>query len=271
MSQKNLDILGNNSIGPFLVEPEYSEFIPAVDPPIPSGEPESSKFIPSVEPESSKFIPSVEPEYSEFVPPVESEYSEFIPPVESEYSEFIPAIDPLLPPVDPEYPGFNPEVDPNARVNSKPSVDPLTGIERDFTDKNRVKDSTITNAGLQITLFGGTSMAMVTATVKVELSPYVKFLIREDLVDILLQSTVWGIDGNLLNGGDDHLFNFSNQTITRDGTYTFSKYVPRRWLNEDHSWFNNDDEIAASISLASSDSAFPLNKRIMTNMVRGTF
>jgi hypothetical protein len=115
------------------------------------------------------------------------------------------------------------------------------------------------------------NQARVTATVRVELSPWVRFLIQNELVDVVLQSSVWGIDGNIWNGRNDHLFNFSDQIITGEGNYTFSTIVPRRLLNEDHSWFNRDDEIAASISLVSSDSSFPLNIRTSTPIIRGEF
>jgi hypothetical protein len=115
------------------------------------------------------------------------------------------------------------------------------------------------------------NQARVTATVRVELSPGTKFLIESGFVDIILQSTVWGIDGNIWNGGNDHLFDFPNQIIYEEGNYTFSRVVPRRLLNEDHSWFNRDDEISATIRMVSSDSAFPINIRTSTPIIRGEY
>jgi hypothetical protein len=133
------------------------------------------------------------------------------------------------------------------------------------------KTTALRDAGLQIDLFSYTNLARVTATVKVELSPLVKFFIQEDLVDLTLRSSVWGIDGGIFRNGNDHLFNFSDQIITGEGNFTFSKFVPRSVLNEDRSWFDNRDEIAASFSLTSSDSALPVNLTAWTNTITGRF
>jgi hypothetical protein len=124
---------------------------------------------------------------------------------------------------------------------------------------------------LQIDLFSYTNLARVTATVKVELSPLVRFLVQADLVDFTLKSTVWGIDSGYFGNGNDRLFNFSDQLITGEGNYTFSKFVPRSVLNEDHSWFDNRDEVAAKFTLTSSDNAFPLNLTAWTNTITGRF
>ncbi len=133
------------------------------------------------------------------------------------------------------------------------------------------KTTALRKAGLQIDLFSYTNLARVTATVKVELSPWVRFAIQEDLVDITLQCSVWGIDGGIFNNRNDHLLNFSEQIITGEGNYTFSTFVNRRVLNEDHSWFDNRDEIAAKFSLTSSDSALPVNLTAWTNTITGRF
>ena len=133
------------------------------------------------------------------------------------------------------------------------------------------RTTALRDARLQIDLFSYTNQARVTATVKVELSPLVKFFIQEDFVDITLQCSVWGIDGGIFKNGNDHLFNFSDQIITGEGNYTFSTFVNRRVLNEDHSWFDNRDEIAAKFSLTSSDSALPVNLTAWTNTITGRF
>jgi hypothetical protein len=102
----------------------------------------------------------------------------------------------------------------------------------------------------------------------------VKILISFDLVDFTLQSNVWGIDspGWFQGGADDYLFGFSNQKITGDGTYSFSRTVPGRWLDEDNTWFlNRRDEIEGRFSLVSSDNAFPLNLNAKTPIITGLF
>ena len=154
-------------------------------------------------------------------------------------------------------------------------VDSLTGVPTDPTAYARVNRTRRTTAlrdpQLGIQTFSYTNQAEVTATVRVELSPFVRFLIEEDLVDITLQSSVWGIDGGFF-GRNDHLFNFSDQLITGEGTYTFRTYVNRRVLNEDNSWFNQGDEIAAKFSLTSSDPAVAgVNLTAWTNIVHGRY
>ncbi|WP_445246394.1 hypothetical protein [Microcoleus sp. OTE_8_concoct_300] len=145
-------------------------------------------------------------------------------------------------------------------------VDSLTGMPNDPTVNTRV--TALKNARLQIDLFGRRqSLARVTATIKVELDTLAILLNS----NFLLQSSVWGIDGGIFSNGNDHLFNFSNQIITGEGTYAFSRVVPRSVLNEDRSWFNNCDEIAASFNLVSYDSFFPVNKKAMTPILTGYF
>ncbi len=112
----------------------------------------------------------------------------------------------------------------------------------------------------------------LTATVRVELNRIERLLLKSGEVDFILQSSVQGIDGNLLNGNNDNLFYFSNQTMTTEGTYTFSRVVPRHVLNEDHSSFlNRDDEISASFSLRCFDKNLPINTSIVTPIYRGYF
>jgi hypothetical protein len=110
---------------------------------------------------------------------------------------------------------------------------------------------------------------IVSATVRVVLDPYLKFLVNHDIVDLTLQSTLWGIDGGF--NRNDHLFNFPNYEITREGYYTINKQVSRSLLNEDRSWFDNRDEIRATIKVTSSNSAFPVNKETWTPIVTGYF
>jgi hypothetical protein len=143
---------------------------------------------------------------------------------------------------------------------------------------NNPKTNTRANGGMRVTALKNAklqinsltrSQARVTAIVTVELDMLT--YIHAGKGSFALKSSVWGIDGNLFNGKNDHLFNFSDQVVREEGTYVFSKIVPRGLLNEDHSWFNKDDEISASINLVSYDSSFSLNKKAMTPIVRGYF
>jgi hypothetical protein len=132
--------------------------------------------------------------------------------------------------------------------------------------------ATLSTQNLQIDeLTGMPHDVRLTATVTVELNRIERALLKSGEVDFILQSSVWGIDGNLLNGDNDNLFYFSDQTMTREGTYTFSRIVPRHVLNEDHSRFNRDDEISASFSLRCFDRDFPIDTSIMTPIYRGYF
>jgi hypothetical protein len=120
---------------------------------------------------------------------------------------------------------------------------------------------------------GNWNKVRLTATVKVELNNEESANHSYGGVNYILQSSVWGIDGNLLNGNNDNLFYFPDQQMTREGTgtYTFSKVIDRNVLNEDHSWFNRDDEISASFSLVSFNQFAPLNVSVMTPIYRGYF
>src|SRR6476661_1780873 len=157
-------------------------------------------------------------------------------------------------------------------------VDSLTGVPNDPTANAKVsrtrQPTALLNPQLQIDLFSYTNQARVTATVTVQLSPLVKFYIEEDLVDVTLQSSVWGMDYGFWRGGDnDYLFNFSDQLITRDGTYTFSTFVDRSVLDEDTGFFQGGptDEIAAKFNLVSSDPSLPVNLEAWTNTITGRF
>ncbi len=106
----------------------------------------------------------------------------------------------------------------------------------------------------------------VTATVKVELS-------SSDINSggLRLQSSVWGIDNTFYDRRDDLLFYFPDQYISQSGTYTFSAVVGSGKLDEDRWWFDQRDEIQASISLVSNRSPDPFNRRITTNIFTGWF
>ncbi|MEG4634099.1 hypothetical protein QUB56_31785 [Microcoleus sp. AR_TQ3_B6] len=170
----------------------------------------------------------------------------------------------------------------NPSLQERTAFDPLTGMANNAMSNgifNGMFNGYTVNAlrQPQLSINLSTSIpghAMVTTTVKVELTPLVKILIYFNLVDFTLQSNVWGIDGRGLfeGGADDYLFGFSGQEITGDGTYSFSRTVPRRWLDEDNTWFlNRRDEIQGRFNLVSSDNAFPLNLEARTNTITGLF
>lgn len=259
MSQQNLEILGDEQIAPSLLESKYPELIASVGS-IAAEDSIAVKYSLDLEKslESEDYIPvkdsldlekSLEPEYF-----LDSGYS-----LDSEISlesedSFVSA-----------NPIFFQEIE----------VDSLTGVPTDSTAYARGhrprRTTALRDPRLGIQTFSYNNQAQVTATVRVELSPFVRFLIEEDLVDITLQSSVWGIDGGFF-GRNDHLFNFSDQLITGEGTYTFSTFVNRGVLNEDRGWFNNTDEIAAKFTLTSSDPAVAgVNLTAWTNIVTGRY
>ena len=241
MSQKSLEIVGEEWIAPSLVESEYSGLILKED------------SIAAVDYTASEYLIFQED-------PIFQEYS--IDSKDLIFPEYSIDSEDLIFPED-------------SIANQEIDIDPLTGMARGGGPwwpfpNNSSRVTALKNARLQIDLFG--SQARVTATVKVELDTVLLLVASSPLgSSFVLQSSVLGIDGNLLNGRNDRLFNFSNQTVNREGTYTFSKIVPRSLLNEDHSWFNRDDEIAASINLVSYNSLFPLNKKATTPIIRGYF
>jgi len=102
------------------------------------------------------------------------------------------------------------------------------------------------------------------------LSPLVKFYIEQDFVDITLEASVWGIDRRR----NSHLFNFSDQLITGEGTYTFNTFVNSNKLDEDTGFFQDGptDEIATQFRLISSDPALVgVNHTAWTNQVHGRY
>jgi hypothetical protein len=259
MSQQNLEILSDERIAPSLLESEYPELIASVDSiAVENSIPVQYSLDLENSLESEDYIPvqySLDLENSlESEDFLDSGYS-----LDSEISlesedSFVSA-----------NPIFFQEIE----------VDSLTGVPTDPTAYARVnrtrRTTALRNPGLDITTFSYSNQALVTATVKVELSPIVKFFIEEELIDITLQGSVWGMDGGFFGNGNDRLFNFSDKIITGEGNYTFSTFVDRRVLNEDRSWFNNTDEIAAKFSLTSSDPAVPVNLTAWTNIVTGRY
>ena len=106
----------------------------------------------------------------------------------------------------------------------------------------------------------------VTATVKVELS-------SSDINSggLRLQSSLWGIDNTIFDRRDDNILYFPDQYISQSGTYTFSAVVGSGQLDEDRWWFDQRDEIQASISLVSNSSPDPFKRRITTNIFTDWF
>ena len=153
-------------------------------------------------------------------------------------------------------------------------VDPLTGIANNSMVNARHNNNwRISLKNTRLTVHPLDSQVVrdviVSVTFKVELDPYLRLLVNHDYVDLIVQSTLWGIDGGW--NKNDHLFNFPNYEITREGYFTINKQVSRSVLNEDRSWFDNRDELQATIKVTSSDSAFPLNKQTFTPIKTGYF
>jgi hypothetical protein len=153
-------------------------------------------------------------------------------------------------------------------------VDSLTGVPTDSTAYARGPRPRRTNAlrdpGLAIQKFSYNNLAEVTATVRVDLSPLVQFYIEREFVDITLEASVWGIDRRR----NSHLFNFSDQLITGEGTYTFKTFVNSNDLDEDTGFFQDGptDEIATQFRLISSDPALVgVNLTAWTNQVQGRY
>jgi hypothetical protein len=125
--------------------------------------------------------------------------------------------------------------------------------------------ATLSNPILQVDILTGSQMVTVTTTVDVTLSPFDMSLIANGL-GLELRSRVWGEDSGF-NGGDDNLFLLPTQTVTTGGTYTFSRSVPRAWLDED----NGNDEIYNRFTLRSRSNIFPFNTSIRTPTLTGEF
>jgi hypothetical protein len=157
-------------------------------------------------------------------------------------------------------------------------VDSLTGVRTDSTAYARgprpKKATALLEPRLGILKNSYNNLAEVTATVRVELSPIARFYIEQDLVDITLQASVWGMDGGYF-GKNGHLFNFSDQLITGEGTFTFRTSVNSNVLDEDTGWLQGGptDEIATRFTLKSSDPALVgvNNLTVWSQIVEGRY
>ena len=260
MSQQNLEILSDERIAPSLLESEYPELIASTGSIASASSLATEDFLAVEYSLGSEYSlvsgDSLDSDYSLVSgDSLDSDYSLVSgDSLDAEYS------------LAPENPSFSQEIE----------VDSLTGVPSGSTintllgDRRPRPTTGINNAAVAIEVFSYTNQAKVTATVDVNLSPYIKHCIEEDYTDILLKCTVWGMDGGIF-GRNDHLFNFSEKTITRAGNYTFSTYVDRSVFNEDPAWFNQGDEIAAKFSLTSSEPAIPVNYTAWTNTVTGRY
>jgi hypothetical protein len=248
MRGQNLEILSDERIAPSLLGSEYPEHTASV------GSIAVKDFI-AVE-DSIDSAYSLDPQYSlnpEYF--VDSGYSlDSEISLESEYS------------LASRNPPFFQEIE----------VDSLTGVPTDPTAYARVnrirKTTSLHDPLLGIQTFSHNNQAEVTAIVRVELGRTVGYLIEDDLIDITLQCSVWGIDGDFSGNKNARLFNFSDRLITGEGTYTFKTSVNRGILNEDTSPFLANDEIAAKFTLTSSDPAVArFNLTAWTNIVTGRY
>jgi hypothetical protein len=237
MSQQTLEILSDEQIAPSLLESTYPELIASVG---------------SIDSEDLLAV-----EYS-----LDSEYSLGLENFgDSEYSfdaeNFLEA--------------------ENSSFVQKIEVDSLTGVSTDSTAYARgprpKRTTDLLAPQLEITKFSYNHLAEVTATVRVQLSPILMDYIERDLVDINLEASVWGMDGGYF-GSNSHIFNFSDQLITGEGTYTFKTFVNSNVLDEDTGWLQGGptDEIATKFRLKSSDpDLVKVNNTAWTNEVTGRY
>jgi len=260
MSQQNLEILGEELIAPSLVESEYPGLILPVGSIASVDSSDSEDIIFQEDPIFQEFSINSEdlifPEYS-----IDSE--DLIFPEGSIAPEYSIDSEDLI---FPEYSIANQEID----------SDPLTGVARNWwpwwpfpnngSQVTALKDARLNIGNDYIYTVATSALKRVTATVKVELS-------SSDINSggLRLQSSVWGIDNTWFDGRDDNLFYFPDQYISQSGTYTFSTLVASSVLDEDRRWYDDRDEIQASISLVSNRSPDPFNRRITTNIVTGYF
>jgi hypothetical protein len=267
MSQQTLELLSDERVEPSLLESRYPEIIASV------GSLDSDDSIISVGSiDSVASIDSVDLIDSEDFLPVEY-FSDSGDSFDLEYSldsgYFLEAENSLTS----EY-----SLESGDSISFQEiEVDFLTGIPNDLTVSSKTKTPKRTTAlydpRLTIKKFSYNNLAEVTATVRVELSPFVRFCIEQDFVDITLEASVWGMDGGVF-GKNSHLFNFSNKLITGEGTYTFRTSVNSNVLDEDTGLFQGGptDEIATKFRLTSSDPALiGVNLTAWTPEVSGRF
>jgi hypothetical protein len=261
MTQENLEIIGEESIALSLLQPEYPGLILS-----------AAGSIASVESiDSENLIFQEDPIFPEYF--IDSKDLIF-----PEYS--IDSEDLIFPEgsIDSEY-----SIDSEKLILQEDSIapqeidsDPLTGMARNWwpwwpfpnngSQVTALKDARLNISNDYIYTVATRDLKRVTATVKVELS-------SSDINSggLRLQSSVWGIDNTWLDSRDDNLFYFPDQYISQSGTYTFSTLVASSVLDEDRRWYDDRDEIQASISLVSNSSPNPFNRRITTNIVTGYF
>lgn len=253
MSQKSLEI--------------FPELILPLDSIASASSIDSANFIESADSiESANFSESEEIIGSDFLNPEYSPYLEYDP--NSEYF------------IDSEYSKLgsysinseNLTFQEDSIAPQKIDFDPLSGTSRIWGGpwpgtNNGSQVTALKDARLNI----GTDLwywnrKYVTATVKVELS-------SSDINNggLRLQSSLWGIDNTIFDRRDDNILYFPDQYISQSGTYTFSAVVSSGQLDEDRWWFDQRDEIQASISLVSPSSPDPFNRRITTNIFTGWF
>jgi hypothetical protein len=256
MSQQTLEILSDEQIAPSLLESKYPELIASV------GSIDSDDSIVSVGSIASEYsIDSKDlifPEYS-----IDSEY--LILPEGSIAPEYSIDSEDLIFPED-------------SIANQERDVDPLTGRARGWgpwgghfpNNGSQVTDLKDARLNIAIPSIWQLGSKRVTATVKVELDSSQRDFINSG-GSLFLQSSVWGIDNTWYDRRNDLLFYFPDQKITQSGTYSFTTVVGTNQLNEDRWWFDNRDEIQASISLVNYSSASPLIVRTHTNIFTGWF
>ena len=235
MSQKNLEILGEEWITPSLVESEYSGLILRED---------SIIAVDSIDSRDS--ITAVDS--------IDSE--DYLAPVNFIGSEDFLGSENSLPLVDSLTGMAN-----NPTVNARWPPEPL----------NLFGVTVLKNAGLRIErdFFSlWEKKAKVTVTIQVELDDFDK------MSNLVLKSRLVGMNGNIFKGNSfkensDNLFKFHDQIISQEGTYTFSASVPYSLLNVNRLFFGGVDEIAAKVSLVSPP--FPGYKQATTPTIRGYF
>jgi hypothetical protein len=266
MSQQTLEILSDKQIAPSLLESKYPELI------APVGSIDSDDSIVSVG--SIASVDSIDSEDLIF-----QEYS--IDSKDLIFPEYSIDSEALIFPegsIAPEY-----SIDSEDLIFQEDSITPqeididsLTGIARrrgpwpGTNNGSQVTDLKDARLNIAIPSIWQLGSKRVTATVKVELDSSQRDFINSG-GSLFLQSSVWGIDNTFYDRRNDLLFYFPDQKITQSGTYSFTTVVGTNQLNEDYWWFDNRDEIQASISLVNYSSASPLIVRTHTNIFTGWF
>jgi hypothetical protein len=274
MSQENSTILGEEWIARSLLEPEYPGLILPVS---------SIASVNSIDSEDLIFQEySIDSEALIF-----QEYSidseALIFPEGSIAPEYSIDSEALIFPegsIAPEY-----SIDSEALIfpedsiaNQERDIDPLTGRARGWgswggpfpNNGSQVTDLKDARLNIAIPSIWQLGSKRVTATVKVELDSSQRDFINSG-GSLFLQSSVWGIDNTFYDRRNDLLFYFPDQKITQSGTYSFTTVVGTNQLNEDRWWFDNRDEIQASISLVNYSSGSPFIVRTHTNIFTGWF